>query len=53
MDSSEHKLGKLVIKEKEKELMDLAVITALIMGDYSEEGKKAVSTTDKAWSNTD
>lgn len=42
VDVNEHKLGKLVINDCGKELMDLAVITALVVQENSEEGRLAV-----------
>ena len=42
IDVQEHKLGKLVIKEESKDLMDVAVITALVVQERSDEGRQAV-----------
>ena len=43
MDSTEHKIGKLHIKEQAKALMDHIVVTALIVQERSEEGREAVT----------
>jgi hypothetical protein len=42
VDADEHKVGKLIIKDPGKELVDLVVITSLIVQENSEEGKQAV-----------
>ena len=42
IDVEEHKLGKLVIGEENKDLMDVAVTTALIVQERSDESRQAV-----------
>lgn len=42
IDVEEHKLGKLVIGEENKGLMDVAVTTALIVQERSDESRQAV-----------
>jgi len=42
VDVKEHKLGKLVMNDDAKELMDLVVITAFAIQERSDEAKKAV-----------
>jgi hypothetical protein len=46
IDVQEHKLGKLVINEERKDLMDLAVITALVVQERSDESRQAVESLD-------
>ena len=43
IDVQEHKLGKLVLKEENKDLIDVAVITALVVQERSDEGRQAVN----------
>ena len=42
IDVNEHKLGKLVIQASEENLIDLAVITALVVQERADEGRQAV-----------
>jgi hypothetical protein len=42
VDQEEHKLGRLVIQEQGKDIVDFIVVTALIMIDRNEEGRQAV-----------
>lgn len=42
VDVNEHKLGKLVIQASDENLIDLAVITALVVQERSDEGRQAV-----------
>ena len=42
MEATEHKLGRLIIKEEGMHMIDLIVITALIVQEHSEEGRLAV-----------
>ena len=42
IDVQEHKLGKLVVKEGYKDLMDVAMITALVVQERSDEAREAV-----------
>lgn len=43
IDANEHKLGKLVIQTSDdSDLIDLAVITALVVQERSDEGRQAV-----------
>jgi hypothetical protein len=43
MDSDEHKIGKMIVKEKGQALLDAVVTTALIVQERSEEGRQAVA----------
>jgi len=49
IDVNEHKLGKLVIKGKGKENMDVVVATALIVQERSDEGRQAVFPNLRKW----
>jgi hypothetical protein len=42
IDVQEHKLGKLVIKEDAKDMMDIIVTTALVVQERSDEARQAV-----------
>jgi hypothetical protein len=42
VDQEEHKLGRLVIKGAGMDIVDFVVVTALIMIDRNEEGRRAV-----------
>lgn len=42
VDVKEHKLGKLTVRDEGKRLLDIAVVTALVVMERSDEARQAV-----------